>query len=125
MDTNTLILVLGLLFLGIVILFAVLFSAKREKLEVNLPTEKVHLEFSKLIMLIMMCMWVFGGLVGFWVVVCKDFSLLSEVQSYVSYPVTAGIAFYSAKSGAENIKKLSGKTTDQTEYFDESETEEH
>lgn len=123
MDTNTLILVLGLLFLGIVVLFAVLFSGKREKLEVNRPIEKAHFEFSKLLILVMVCMWVFGGLVGFWVVVFKDFSLLTEVQSYVSYPVTVGIGFYSCKSGAENWKKISqlksGATENMEEGYDE------
>lgn len=69
--------------------------------------EKRHLEFSKIIMGVMIAMWVCGGFVGFWVVVAKDFTYIEKIQTYVSYPLTAGIAFYSAKAGAENIKKLS------------------
>lgn len=106
MDTNTVILVLGLLFFGIMMLVAVILSSKWQK-EYGTSKNKKHLEFSKLLMLSMISMWILGGLVGFWVVLLKDYTLLSEVQTYVSYPVTAGIAFYSAKSGAENWKKLS------------------
>lgn len=60
-----------------------------------------------MIMGIMLTMWVLGGFVGFWVVVCEDFSFLMDVQNYVSYPVTASIGMYGAKSGVENWKKLS------------------
>lgn len=80
--------------------------------------ERQHLEFSKMIMGVMIAMWVLGGFVGFWVVAVKDFTYIEKIQTYVSYPLTAGIAFYSAKAGAENIKKLSSteESTESEEY---------
>ncbi len=110
MDTNTILLVVLLLFSAIILL---IFSQKKPP---SPPTplatgegtiEKYHLEFSKLIMGIVLLMWVIGGLVGFWVVVFRDISQLMDILDYIQTPVVTSVGIYGAKSGVENWAKLS------------------
>lgn len=116
MDSETLMIVVCLMFLGVVILVTLLLSGRTQK--ENRTANQSRLEFSKQIMLTLLAMWVLGGLVGIWVVMFRDYTFLDKLQSYVSYPVTAGIGCYTAKSGAENLKKMSPSYTSE-EIFTE------
>lgn len=70
-------------------------------------TGKCSLEFSKIMLLVILGMWVLGGFLGFWVVIFRDASMLMDILDYIHTPVLAGVGVYGAKSGAENWKKLS------------------
>lgn len=105
MDTETLTIVMCLMLLGVLVLMALLLPGRGQKVPNN--ATHLRLEFTKQIMLILLSMWVLGGLVGIWVVVFCDYTYIEKLQGYVSFPVTAGIGCYTAKAGAENLKKSS------------------
>lgn len=116
MDSVWMILAFGLLFLAVVVLLAVVVSCKRPKVPVQPVVEtegKTHMEFMKVMMLMVLAMWVVGGISGIGVVLFCDVTYLDRILEYIQNPVNIGLGVYAVKSGAENCKKIAqGKTTE-------------
>ncbi len=138
MDSNMsamIILAIFLLFLGLfVVVYTVTILKKQQGTVTTVVQEKnsdkkearCSMEFSKIMLLTVLGMWVFGGVVGFWVVIFSDSSMLMNILDYIETPVMTGIGVYGAKSGVENWKKLStgastvGQTSENAEKSEES-----
>lgn len=123
MDTSIMTMVFLAILLLILGVFVVIFTVSTlKKQEGHFPEtneeascekvdKKLSMEFSKIMLLILLSMWVLGGMVGFWVVLSGDSSMLLNILDYIETPVMTGVGVYGAKSGVENWKKLSTATT--------------
>ncbi len=123
MDTNFLILACVMLLVAVVVLVVVLRPgqnnyAPRSKCK----EEKKHVEFSKVIMEVMLVVWVLSSLVGFWVILFRDQAVLMDVLGFIQTTVTVVAGGYYAKSGAENWKKLSALPSQEEDNLDEQRT---
>lgn len=72
---------------------------------------KNHVEFSKIVLAVVMLCWLFG--VGFGAaMVLREPSMLDSLLTFIGAPVAVAIGFYAWKAKAENVIKLSQKQID-------------
>ncbi len=117
MDTLSVCLVMGMLFLAILILVIVCLSKNKQQEDFCSP--KKRLEFMKIIMLAILCVWILANFVGFWVVIFVDVTKLDKMLEFAEKLPLLATGAYAAKAGAENITK--NKATKTEEYTNEEE----
>lgn len=82
------------------------FVLSEENVCVTTQMERKQLEFMKKIMIVLLTMWVLGCVCSLWMVVIhRSIEALELAQSFISFPLTAGVISYSCKSGFENCSK--------------------
>ncbi|MFI3254466.1 MAG: hypothetical protein R3Y63_09055 [Eubacteriales bacterium] len=121
MDYTSILLAIALFFVGILFLVILLRMPKnqaQEKKAINTyevqeenKEERHHVECSKVIIYCLLAIWGIGALVGLWVVVFRDVSVLDMVQNYISTTANVGVVAYTGKAGVENWKKMSNTQT--------------
>lgn len=110
MDTLSLFLVIGMLFIAIIILAVVCLS--KNKQSDNCCHQKKY-EFMKLMMIAVLSVWVLANLVGFWVVIFVDVTKLDEMLEFSEKLPLLAMGAYAAKAGAENITKNKTQTIEE------------
>lgn len=67
--------------------------------------KKTQPNFTKLVLVIILCSYFIGVLAGVYVII-KDYSQFSILATYIATPTTAIITLYCWKAKAENMVKL-------------------
>ena len=102
-------------FLTLFIALAIQRKGKRVHMERMKRRRKI--EFSKLVLALILLTYFIGVGVGVWVVFI-DFSQLGVVLAFIGTPTAAAIGFYVWKAKAENIIKIKQAHPDEAENTD-------
>jgi ABC-type multidrug transport system permease subunit len=86
----------------------------------NRRKRKRPLEFSKIIAIVMLAVFVFTFLLA-WAVYIKQDKVSTELLSFISTPLMVIISGYFAKSGVENFQKINNNP--ENEEFNTSESQ--
>ena len=86
----------------------------------NRRKRKRPLEFSKIIAIVMLTVFVFTFLLA-WAVYIKQDKVSTELLSFISTPLMVIISGYFAKSGVENFQKINNSP--ENEEFNTSESQ--
>lgn len=117
METLSLFLVIGMLFIAIIILAVVCLS--KNKQSDDYCHKKKRQEFMKVMMVVVLSVWILANLVGFWVVIFVDVTKLDNMLEFTEKLPLLAMGAYAAKAGAENVTK--NKTQTNEEYTKEEE----
>ena len=104
----------GICITAAVYMAAIRAAARRRKKAKQPETVKRKLEYTKLILALVLLTYFIGVGVGVWVVL-KDFSQLYVVLTFIGAPTAAAIGFYVWKAKAENIIKIKRANPEETE----------